>query len=153
MKMTYTKFLDRDSLIISDATTKAAAIKEISEKAALMSGMEAEVINQLIWKRENMMTTGVGDGLALPHVRIKANKKPVVVVSVCKNEIEDYESQDKKPVKVLFFLMASDNDQQAYLQLLGSITERLRNEHRINEIIDNITRPSIIMRLLKKRPE
>ena len=152
MKHSYTKYLDKDSLILSNSTTKAAAFKEISERAAMFCNLEAEAILRLINQREQMMTTGVGCGLGLPHIRTKGKMKPIVIALVAKEPITDYESQDGKNVRVLMFLMASDEDQNAYLQLLGSISRRLRHPDRVQEVIDNITRPSVILRILKKRP-
>jgi PTS system nitrogen regulatory IIA component len=96
-----------------------------------------------------MMTTGVGFGLALPHVRLNTIPDPVVVIGVTNKPIEDYESQDEEPVRVLVFIVAPDRNQQEYLQLLGSISRRLRQSEIIREIVAKINDPAEILKFLK----
>jgi len=152
MKVTFTKYITKESIFILDGTTKYDVIETLITEASKLSKIDRDTIARLTWHREKMMTTGVGFSLALPHVRINEIPDPVVLVGICKNPIKDYESQDEEPIRVIIYIVAPDQNQEEYLQLLGSISRKLRHEGIIHELIDNITRPSKIIRILKRRP-
>ncbi len=151
MKVTFTKFIAKESIFILNGTTKLEVLNSLITEAAKQSKIDRDTIVRLTWHREKMMTTGVGFSLALPHIRVNEIPDPVVLVGICKNPIEDYESQDEQPIRVIIFIIAPDQNQELYLQLLGSISRKLRHPEIIQELIDNITRPSKILRILKRR--
>ena len=151
MKVTFTKFIAKESIFILNGTTKLEVLNSLITEAAKQSKIDRDTIMRLTWHREKMMTTGVGFSLALPHIRVNEIPDPVVLVGICENPIEDYESQDEQPIRVILFIVAPDQNQELYLQLLGSISRKLRHPEIINELIDNITRPSKILRILKRR--
>jgi len=151
MKVTFTKFISKESIFILDGTTKYEVIESLITEASKKSKIDRDTIARLTWHREKMMTTGVGFSLALPHIRINEIPEPVVLIGICKNPIEDYESQDEQAIRVIIFIVAPDQNQEMYLQLLGSISRKLRHQGIIGELIDNITRPSKILRILKRR--
>jgi mannitol/fructose-specific phosphotransferase system IIA component (Ntr-type) len=151
MKIAFTKFISKDSILILDGKTKFDVLDALITEAAKQSKLDRDTVSRMTWHREKMMTTGVGFSLALPHIRINDIPDPVVLVGICQNPIEDYESQDEMPIRVIVFIVAPDQNQEAYLQLLGSISRKLRHPEIIQEIVDNITRPSTILRILKRR--
>ena len=152
MKVTFTKFITKESIFILEGTNKYEILENLITEAAKQSKLDRDIIARLTWHREKMMTTGVGFALALPHIRISEIPDPIILVGVCKNPIKDYESQDEQPIRVVIFIIAPDQNQEMYLQLLGSISRKLRHAEIINEIIENISRPSTILRILKRRP-
>ena len=96
-----------------------------------------------------MMPTGVGQGLGLPHIRVERMDEPVILVGVCANPIADYETRDGNPVRVIVFIAADDADQEGYLGLLSSVSAKMRNNALIEEILENITKPAQILKLVK----
>ncbi len=152
MKVTFTKFITKESIFILEGTNKYEILENLITEAAKQSKLDRDIIARLTWHREKMMTTGVGFALALPHIRISEIPEPIILAGVCKNPIKDYESQDEQPIRVVIFIIAPDQNQEMYLQLLGSISRKLRHAEIINEIIENISRPSTILRILKRRP-
>jgi mannitol/fructose-specific phosphotransferase system IIA component (Ntr-type) len=153
MKVAFTKFISKESIFILDGKNKYEVLNALITEAAKQSQVDRDTVSRLTWHREKMMTTGVGFSLAMPHIRINEIPEPVVLVGVCQNPITDYESQDESPVRVIVYIVAPDKNQEAYLQLLGSISRKLRHTEVIQEIIDNISRPSQIIRILKRRPD
>ena len=151
MKVAFTKFISKESVLILDGKTKYEVLDALITEAAIQSKIDRDTISRLTWHREKMMTTGVGFSLAMPHIRINEIPDPVVLIGICQNPIEDYESQDELPIRVIVFIVAPDQNQEMYLQLLGSISRKLRHPEIIQELIDNITRPSTIIRILKRR--
>jgi mannitol/fructose-specific phosphotransferase system IIA component (Ntr-type) len=151
MKVAFTKFISKESILILDGKTKFEVLDALITEAAIQSKIDRDTISRLTWHREKMMTTGVGFSLAMPHIRINEIPDPIVLVGICENPIEDYESQDEQPIRVIVFIVAPDQNQEMYLQLLGSISRKLRHPEIIQELIDNITRPSTVIRILKRR--
>ena len=150
MKHYFTQFVTKDSVMSLDGHNKLEVMDQLISRAADLTKLSRDVIFRLIWKREQMMTTGVGGMLALPHIRVNDITRPYVIVGVCENAIEDYQSQDDQPVRVIVFTVAPDENQENYLQLLGSISRKLRNPELIAELIENAGTPAKILEIVQR---
>ena len=136
MKAEFLKYLDTNCILLLDGTTKKAALEEIIALATTRCTLDESQLRELIWKREKMMTTGIGNGLALPHIRVAEFPSPLVIVGICQTPIADYKTLDNEPVKLIVFLAADEKDQEAYLKLLGSISIKLKDKDIMNEILE-----------------
>lgn len=150
MKYDFTQYVTKDSVMALDGRNKLEVMDQLITRAADLTKLSRDVIFRLTWKREQMMTTGVGGMLALPHIRVNDINRPYVLVGVCENPIEDYQGQDDRPVRVIVFTVAPDENQEAYLQLLSSISRRLRNPALIEELIANVSTPAQILDIIKR---
>ena len=150
MKYDFTQYVTKDSVMALDGRNKLEVMDQLITRAADLTKLSRDVIFRLTWKREQMMTTGVGGMLALPHIRVNDITRPYVLVGVCENPIEDYQGQDDQPVRVIVFTVAPDENQEAYLQLLSSISRRLRNPALIEELIANVSTPAQILDIIKR---
>ena len=148
-KISFGKFLTKDSVIVLNGEDKKTVFDQLVAQVSDLAHLDRDVVSRLVWKRENMMPTGVGQGLGLPHIRVERMDKPVILVGVCENEISDYETQDGKPVRVIVFIAADDADQEGYLSLLSSVSSKMRNAELLEGIIDNITKPAQILKMLQ----
>ena len=149
-KMSVAKYISKDSIVTLHGKNKIEIMDEIIDRAAELSKLDRDLIFRLVWKRERMMTTGVGNGLALPHIRVGNIAEPVIVLGVCGEPVTDYNTQDDKPVKVVVFIIAADSDQEAYLQLLGSISRSMRDAAFIDALSENAVRPTQILKLIQE---
>ena len=136
MKYDFVQFVSKDSVMTLSGKNKLEVMEQLIGRATDLTKLDRDLIFRLVWKREQMMTTGVGGQLALPHIRINDIAHPYVIVGVCENPIVDYQGQDDQPVRVIVFTIAPDEDQEKYLQLLSSISRRLRNPALITELIN-----------------
>ena len=150
MKYDFTQYVTKDSVMALDGRNKLEVMDQLITRAADLTKLSRDVIFRLTWKREQMMTTGVGGMLALPHIRVNDINHPYVIIGVCENPIEDYQGQDDQPVRVIVFTVAPDENQEAYLQLLSSISRRLRNPALIEELIANVSAPAQILDIIKR---
>ena len=135
MKNDFTQYVDKDSVMTLTGKTTLEVMDQLISRAAELTKLSRDVIFRLAWKREQMMTTGVGGMLALPHIRLNDVLHPYVIVGICENPISDYQGLDDQPVRVIVFTVASDENQEAYLQLLASISRRLRNPKLIEQLV------------------
>jgi mannitol/fructose-specific phosphotransferase system IIA component (Ntr-type) len=150
MKSDFTEYLTAESVVVLMGKTKKDVLDEIISIATTKSSIDSDQLTEAVWKREKMMTTGIGQGLALPHVRMSGFGEPVVIVGVCRNPIKDYKSLDNEPIQLLVFLAASDTDQDTYLKLLGSISFKLKNKDMVKRLIEQSNNPKEIYNLLKR---
>ena len=150
MKYDFTQYVTKDSVMALDGRNKLEVMDQLITRAADLTKLSRDVIFRLTWKREQMMTTGVGGMLALPHIRVNDINRPYVLVGVCENPIEDYQGQDDQPVRVIVFTVAPDENQEPYLQQLSSISRRLRNPALIEELIANVSTPAQILDIIKR---
>ena len=135
MKYDFTEYVTKDSVMTLTGTTKLEVMDQLIQRAADLTKLNRDLIFRLVWKREQMMTTGIGGMLALPLIRTNDILHPYVIVGVTESPITDYQSQDDQPVRVIVFTIAPDEDSDAYLRLLGSISRKLRNEELVESLI------------------
>ncbi|MBR2365061.1 MAG: PTS sugar transporter subunit IIA [Lentisphaeria bacterium] len=135
MKPEYTKYLHQDAILQLKGTTKKDVLEEIITYATTRCTLGESQLRELIWKREKMMTTGVGNGLALPHVRVVDFPSPLVIVGVCNTPIADYKTLDGAPVELIVFLAADEKEQDTYLKILGSMSGKLKNKEIVSSVL------------------
>jgi mannitol/fructose-specific phosphotransferase system IIA component (Ntr-type) len=135
MKYDFAEFVTKDSVMTLTGKNKLEVLDSLITRAADLTKLDRDAIFRLVWKREQMMTTGIGGMLALPHIRTNDILHPYVIVGVTESPITDYQSQDDQPVRVIVFTVAPDEDSDGYLRLLGSISRKLRNEQLVEALI------------------
>ena len=97
---------------------------------------DAEALRQSIFSREEIMSTGIGLGIAVPHARIKGVKNILIAIGINKNGIEDYESIDGTPVRLVIMIIAGEKQHKEYLKLLSQIVKILKKNSRIDHLLD-----------------
>lgn len=135
MKSEFVNYLQQDSILMLEGKTKKDVLEEIISYATTRCTLDDIQLRELIWKREKMMTTGIGNGLALPHIRVAGFPAPLVIVGRCSNPVTDYRTLDNEPVRLIVFLAADEKDQDAYLKILGSISVKLKDKALMDEIL------------------
>ena len=103
------------------ATSKKRLLEKIS---ALLHEDEPELDEtaafQSLIERERLGSTGIGDGVALPHGRLKGLTKAVGAFAILEQEM-DYDAVDKKPVKMVFALLVPENADEEHLRILAQL--------------------------------
>ena len=153
MKNDFSKYVDKDSVMTLVGKTKLEVMDQLISRAADLTKLSRDVIFRLAWKREQMMTTGVGNGLALPHIRVNDIPHPIVIVGITKEPITDYQSQDGQPVRLVVFTVAPDENPEAYLQLLGSVSRKLRNPELLAKLTEGDITEANILKVLFENAE
>jgi len=95
-----------------------------------------ESVNEAIFYRESLMSTGIGLGIAVPHVRIKGIKEPIVAVGIQKDGIPDYETIDNIPVKIVFLIIAGEDQHKEYIQILSLVVTKLKQSEVRERLIE-----------------
>jgi mannitol/fructose-specific phosphotransferase system IIA component (Ntr-type) len=96
---------------------------------------DVEKLKEGIFYRENLMSTGIGFGIAVPHVRIEGVRGPIVAIGISHNGIPDYESLDNKTVKIVVMIVAGKGQHKDYIRLLSLIVSKLKDKNTRERLI------------------
>jgi PTS system nitrogen regulatory IIA component len=119
--------------------TKIKALKALIECLVQTSQVQdPAALEQGIFHREELMSTGIGMGIGVPHVRLPSIKGPVMAAALCKEPIEDYDSLDGKPVQLIFMIAAGKDQHAEHIRLLSCISSRLKDD-RLREALTHMT--------------
>jgi len=94
------------------------------KKANLIKN-EQEVVN-VIFEREKLGSTGIGDGVAIPHGKLKSIGKIICAFGRSIKGV-DFDSIDQKPAHIFFLLLAPENSASLHLKMLSRISKLLRD--------------------------
>ena len=104
---------------------KKQALQELSERAASVSGLAAREIFDALLQRERLGSTGVGDGIAIPHGKLAKCGRIFGIFARLERPI-DFEALDGLPVDLMFLLIAPENAGADHLKALALIARALR---------------------------
>ncbi len=117
----------RAVLIDVEATDKKQTIQALAQHAAAQLGLEEHVVFDVLWEREKLGTTGVGQGIAIPHGRVAGLEK-VCGFFVRLRAPVDFDSVDQRPVDLVFLLLAPESAGADHLHALAAVSRVLRDE-------------------------
>lgn len=123
------ELLDEDLILILDKVEDKFKLIEIMVDKTLGKGLivTREPILDKIREREDLESTGVVEGIALPHARTEAVKDLLLVVAVVKEGL-DFKALDGKPVSIVFLIVAPEEAKKKYINVLARISRMCRQE-------------------------
>ncbi len=107
-------------------TSKKQALQELARKAAELTGQLERTIFDVLLERERLGTTGVGNGIAIPHGKLAGLKRLYGVFARLDHAI-DFEAIDGQPVDLIFLLLAPDGAGADHLKALARVSRLLRD--------------------------
>jgi len=123
------EFLCPEAIVIDlKATEKKAAIKELVDSLAKSNKIkDSDEITKTILEREKLGSTGIGQGVALPHGKTDAVKEQVGVIGISSNGVE-FNSLDGEPVFLVFLLVGPLDAAGQHLKALARITRLFKDK-------------------------
>ena len=109
--------------------SKKQVLQELSERAAAVSGLPAREIFDSLLQRERLGSTGVGDGIAIPHGKLAKCGRIFGIFARLERPI-DFEALDGLPVDLMFLLIAPENAGADHLKALALIARALRRDRK-----------------------
>ncbi|UCH98740.1 MAG: PTS sugar transporter subunit IIA [Candidatus Aminicenantes bacterium] len=133
--------MDLKAILKKELTFFSNLVKKKDNLEALIRLIENEnliedvdLLRRSIFSREELMSTGLGLGIAVPHARIKGVENIIIAIGINKNAIDDYESLDGTPVRIVIMIVAGEKQHREYLMLLSQMVKILKK----NSMIDNL---------------
>jgi len=110
------------------AQSKKQLLQELAAQAAALTHVPERRIFEILVERERLGTTGVGQGVAIPHGRL-ADLKAIHGVFAQLEVPVDYDAVDNQPVDLVFLLLAPEGAGADHLKALARVSRLLRNQH------------------------
>ncbi|HYY85332.1 MAG TPA: PTS IIA-like nitrogen regulatory protein PtsN [Beijerinckiaceae bacterium] len=107
------------------ASSKKQALQELAEVAARLTGLEERTIYEVLLQRERLGSTGIGDGVAIPHAKLAKLDSIFGLVARLDKPI-DFEALDGQPVDLMFVLLAPEEAGADHLKALARIARVVR---------------------------
>ncbi len=142
--MKLAEYLDKD-LIISDlsARTKTEVLAElVSPLSARFPGIDTNRVVQVLMDREMLGTTGIGDGIAIPHGKLDSLDQVMVIVGRSREGV-DFASLDHKPASIFFTVLAPSAVVGLHLKILATISRLLKDNAFRQAFADSADRESL----------
>ena len=123
----------RAVLCCTGTKTKRQLFEELAERAAEITGHDAAEIREAITGREELGSTGLGNGIAIPHGKL-AGLKGVTALLARLDQPIDYDSVDDQPVDIVVMLLAPTGAGADHLKALSRVARLLRTETVVEEL-------------------
>lgn len=132
------------------ANGKKQALQEMAERAAAVTGLPERDVFEALLQRERLGSTGIGNGIAIPHGRFQGLERLHGFFARLEKPI-DYDAIDGQPVDILFALLAPEGAGADHLKALARVArvlrdrgtlERIRNAHDADAIFAILTESS-----------
>ncbi|WP_028467663.1 MULTISPECIES: PTS IIA-like nitrogen regulatory protein PtsN [Nisaea] len=108
-------------------TSKKQALQELSRRAADVTGLEQREIFDVLLERERLGTTGMGNGIAIPHGKLPSLDRLYGIFARADRAVE-FDAIDDKPVDVIFLLLAPESAGADHLKALARVSRLLRDK-------------------------
>lgn len=108
-------------------TSKKQALQELSRKAADVTGLGQREIFDVLLERERLGTTGMGEGIAIPHGKLASLHRLYGIFARADRAV-DFDAIDDKPVDLIFLLLAPESAGADHLKALARVSRLLRDK-------------------------
>lgn len=109
------------------ANSKKQVLLELSERAAIVTGCDSRRIFETLLERERLGTTGVGQGIAIPHGKLESLNRLTGFFMQLETPV-DFESVDDQPADLIFLLLAPEMAGAEHLKALARVSRLLRDQ-------------------------
>ena len=115
--------------ILSDlkANDKKGVLEELVTPVARIADIKHDYLVKVLMERERLGSTGIGEGIGIPHGKVKGLESLVLGFGLSKKGV-DFDSMDGQPAHIFFLLLTPENSTGLHLKLLARISRILKNE-------------------------
>jgi PTS system nitrogen regulatory IIA component len=136
--------LDKKAVIAHlKSNDKKTILEELSEPVAQLAGINCEDCVRVLLDRERLGSTGIGEGIGIPHGKMKSLKRLFLGFGLSKKGV-DFDSVDGRPTHIFFLLITPENSTGLHLKLLARISKILKNQSFKEKLINAANREQII---------
>jgi PTS system nitrogen regulatory IIA component len=146
-RMTLTDLLSPAAVISPlRANGKKQALQELAQHAATLTGLPDRELFEALLQRERLGSTGIGEGIAIPHGRMPGIDRLVGLFARTEKPI-DFDALDGQPVDIIFVLIAPEGAGADHLKALARVARVLRNQS-VLEQVRKVRDPAAIYAIL-----
>jgi nitrogen PTS system EIIA component len=127
----------RPELVFSDleVADRGEALRALAERVAATGLVaDADALYRALLEREQLGSTGIGRGAAIPHCKVKGLRQGVLAVGIAHPPV-DFGTPDGEPVSVFFLVLSPDDDPADHLQTLARISRWVRADRHVETLL------------------
>ncbi|MBI9020495.1 MAG: PTS sugar transporter subunit IIA [Verrucomicrobia bacterium] len=130
------KILSPERVVFLEGSQKENALKTLCAVLATSPLISNEVeLEAAIFRREELMSTGIGFGIGVPHVRLPSVGDLILALGIAREPLTDYPSLDEVPVQIVCMVAAGGTQHPQYIRALSAISSRLKEDAVRNSLI------------------
>ncbi|MDA8141558.1 MAG: cation:proton antiporter [Desulfobacteraceae bacterium] len=115
------------------AISRREVIREMAELVSAAAGLEPQIVEATVWEREEALSTGIGNGVALPHARIDGLRQSVIGVGISESGI-DFDAPDDKLAHVIFLILTPKDDPGQQLDIAAELARKFRDQRMLDHV-------------------
>lgn len=143
------RYLSNDDIVVElDVPDKRRALEEAALLFERLHNVGRGPVFRALWRREEVGSTGLGHGIAVPHARIAGKSEPLVLFLRTKVPIK-FGAPDRQPVSVLFVILVPEHANDEHLKILATVSEMFADET-FRDRLEAATEPVAIQRLFSE---
>ncbi|MHC4553496.1 MAG: PTS sugar transporter subunit IIA [Planctomycetota bacterium] len=145
------EILRPDHVVLMDADSKDAALLTVLERLSETGAIDDKAaVVEGIFQREKLMSTGIGLGIGIPHVRMDGIDTLTMAVGLSTQDITDYESLDSQPIRLVFMILAHKDQHTLHIKTMSAISRHIKSPV-FREMLMQARQPEVIYNLLTGR--
>lgn len=129
--------LTRPDLVFVDleGSDRPTVLKAMSDRLAKSSVFDdSDALYQRLWEREELGSTGIGSGVAIPHCKMDNLDEVVVAIGISRRDV-DFASDDGAPVRVLFLVVSPSDKPADHLRSLAAISKWVKSDSHVEDLL------------------
>lgn len=128
--------LDQGAIVADlKAADKQSVLEELADVLTEVAGVNREELLRVLWDREQLGSTGIGDGIAIPHGKLSSLASPLIGLGRSRKGV-DFDSLDGRPAFLFFLLLAPENSAGLHLKLLARVSGLLKKTKLRQQLLD-----------------
>jgi PTS system fructose-specific IIC component len=137
-----------EAIVLDLGGDKESAIRTLVNRVATAQpGMDPARVHATIMKREKLASTGLGEGIAMPHGRCEGLSRPYAALGRSKAGVP-FDSMDGKPANLVFLILTPVHDEGAHIHILSKISNLLGSDY-LREQLMNAEKPEEVIDVFK----
>lgn len=126
--MKISDILSEDMILVDlSVESKRMLLEKLATLMADKESLDKNTVFEALWERENLGSTGYGNGVAFPHARIEGLKNVLTMV-VRLNDPIDFDAMDNQPVDIIAFTISPENSGEDHLRVLAELSRVLKKD-------------------------
>mgnify|MGYP001548154035 CR=1 FL=1 len=151
--MRLSQILDKSSIIAElEVSDKKGTIDALAQAAAGVTRASREEIAAVLLEREQLGSTGIGGGIAIPHGKLDQVDDITIGIALSRTGVS-YDSLDDKPVHIFFLLLTPENSAGGHLRVLAQISKLLKAEDFKKQLLSSGSAEDIYETILERDEE
>lgn len=138
-------YLKEDHVLFLEKGDKKSILNQMIDNLSSSSSItDKGAFSTAVFDRETIISTGIGLGIAIPHVKIPSVRDITIGIGICPEGVE-WDALDNQPVHIIFLIAANTDQHQIYLRLLSKIVLVLKKKERQEKLVE-AKDPSIVLK-------